>query len=55
MHDNVFNYLPLTFHIRNGTNDIQYKRFQMYYKKRAAYIVKQQKEDEKRRKEEENN
>lgn len=41
IHDNVFNYLPLTFHIKNGTNDIQYKRFQMYYNKRAAYIAKQ--------------
>jgi tubulin monoglycylase TTLL3/8 len=44
IHDNVFNYLPLTFHIKNGTNDIQYKRFQMYYNKRAAYIAKQEKE-----------
>ena len=41
VHDNVFNYLPLTFHIRHGTSDIQYKRFQQYYKRRAAYIAKQ--------------
>lgn len=44
--DNVFNYLPLTFHIKNGLKDPQYKRFTHYYKRRAAYIKKQENECE---------
>jgi len=36
----------LTFHIKKGTKDLQYKRFVMYYKKRQAFIKKQEKEIE---------
>lgn len=40
---NVFENLPLTFHIRNGLKCAQYKRFMHYYKKRATHIKKQEK------------
>lgn len=36
--------MPLTFHIKNGLKDPQYKRFVHYYKKRAAYIKQQEKD-----------
>jgi hypothetical protein len=42
----VFNYLPLTFHIKNGIKDVQYKRFVHYYKKRAAFIKRQEMQNE---------
>lgn len=34
----VFEYLPLTFHIKNGFNDPEYKKFVHYYDKRAKII-----------------
>lgn len=40
--DNVFNYLPLTFQIKDGIKDMQYKRFVHYYRRRANYIKKQE-------------
>lgn len=32
--DNVFNYLPITFHIEGGLQDPQFLAFQKYYKDR---------------------
>lgn len=29
--EDVFNTLPLTFHIKNGSNDAEYTRFEDYY------------------------
>jgi tubulin monoglycylase TTLL3/8 len=37
---NVFDYVPLTFHIRKGMKDPEYTRFVDYYKKRAKLIQK---------------
>lgn len=31
---NAFNKIPLTFHIKKGFKDLQYKRFIAYYKRR---------------------
>ncbi len=42
MGDNAFNYLPLTFHIKEGVKDPQYKRFVHYFKRRASHIKKQE-------------
>lgn len=39
---NVFNYIPLTFHIKTGIKDPQYKRFIHYFKRRANHIKKMQ-------------
>lgn len=38
---NVFTKIPLTFHIKKGFADLQYKRFVAYYKKRELVIKKQ--------------
>lgn len=43
--ENAFTRIPLTFHIKKGFKDLQYKRFLAYYKKRQAAIKKQQKQD----------
>ena len=37
---NVFDYVPLTFHIRKGMKDPEYNRFVDFYKKRAKLIQK---------------
>ena len=42
---NVFHKLPLTFHIKKGFKDIQYKRFVAYYKRRQANIKKAEKQE----------
>lgn len=39
--ENPFKRIPLTFHIKKGIQDLQYKRFVQYYKKRQAYMKKQ--------------
>lgn len=44
--DNVFNYVPLTFHIRKGMKDPEYNRFVEYYKRRAKTIIKESKEED---------
>lgn len=36
--EDVFNYLPLTFHIKNGLEDQSYFQFLKYYYKRAKEI-----------------
>lgn len=38
---NAFTKIPLTFHIKKGFQDLQYKRFIAYYKKRQALMKKQ--------------
>lgn len=43
---NLFKAIPLTFHIKKGTKDPQYKRLLAYYKKRQMHIKKQEKEME---------
>lgn len=40
----LFKTVPLTFHIKKGIKDPQYKRFLAYYKKRQTHIKKQEKE-----------
>ena len=40
---NVFDYLPLTFHIRKGIKDPEYTRFVEYYKRRAKVALKEAK------------
>lgn len=40
---NLFRVIPLTFHIKKGTKDPQYKRFIAYHKKRQAHVKKQEK------------
>jgi hypothetical protein len=44
--ENVFRKIPLTFHIKKGFKDIQYKRFVAYYKRRQLSIKKQEKDIE---------
>lgn len=44
--ENPFKRIPLTFHIKKGFKDSQYKRFLAYYKKRATYIRQQEKQME---------
>lgn len=39
---NLFQTIPLTFHIKTGFKDLQYKRFVAYYKKRQTYMKKQE-------------
>ncbi len=34
MRVNVFDYIPLTFHIQNGKKDPEYQKFLEYYNKR---------------------
>ncbi len=38
--ENVFNYLPLTFHIVRGVDDKEYKNFFKFYKNREREIQK---------------
>lgn len=38
--ENVFSYLPLTFHIKEGLEDPKYFEFLKYYHKRAKLINK---------------
>ncbi len=37
----VFNYLPVTFHISRGKDDPEYKNFIRYFNKREKEIAKQ--------------
>ena len=30
--DTVYDYVPLTFHIKNGVDDPEFKKFEKYYK-----------------------
>jgi hypothetical protein len=39
-HQEVFDYLPLTFHINNGMEDKIYFEFLRYYHKRAKEVAK---------------
>lgn len=41
---NLFQTIPLTFHIRQGIQDPQYKRFVAYHRKRQTAMKKQEKE-----------
>ena len=45
--DDVFNHVPITFHIQNGTQDKEYKNFLKYFHKRQKMIQTQEKEDDK--------
>lgn len=36
--ENVFDYLPLTFHIQNGLEDSEYLKFLNHYYERAKSI-----------------
>lgn len=42
----LFKVVPLTFHIKKGVKDVQYKRFLAYFQKRHSYIKQQQREME---------
>ena len=42
---NVFDIVPLTFHIKKGFKDPQYKRFVAYYKRRQLLMKKAEKEE----------
>jgi tubulin monoglycylase TTLL3/8 len=42
----LFKVIPLTFHIKKGMRDPQYKRFLVYHKKRHSIIRKQEKDKE---------
>jgi tubulin monoglycylase TTLL3/8 len=44
--ENPFLRIPLTFHIKKGFKDEQYKRFIAYYKKRQMAIKKLEKEEQ---------
>ena len=44
--ENVFEYLPLTFHIKKGFKDLEYKRFIAYYNTRKSVMRKEEKEEE---------
>ena len=45
INEDVFRYLPLTFHIKNGLEDEEYKRFLECYKQREKEIQEQETED----------
>ena len=36
--DNLYNYIPLTFHIRKGIKDPEYNKFVDFYKRRQRQI-----------------
>lgn len=40
VNEDPFDYIPLTFHIRNGFKDEEYKRFVTYYNRRNNKIKK---------------
>ena len=44
--ENVFDYVPLTFHIKKGMKDPEYKRFIAYYNRRKSIIKKEEKIEE---------
>lgn len=44
--ENIFEYLPLTFHIKKGMKDEEYKRFVNHYNRRKALIKKEEKVEE---------
>ncbi len=44
MKEDVFDYLPLTFHIKDGLEDKKYFEFLRYYHKRAKEIAKNSQE-----------
>ncbi len=46
MGDNVYHYIPLTFHIKKGMKDPEYTKFVDYYKRRQHMIDKDRKEHE---------
>ena len=45
--DDLFNYMPLTFHIRNGFKDTEYQRFVNYYERRAKAIKREEEAEKK--------
>ncbi len=44
--DNLYNYIPLTFHIRKGAKDPEYMKFVDYYKKRQRLIDQERRQEE---------
>jgi tubulin monoglycylase TTLL3/8 len=40
--DNLYNYIPLTFHIRKGIKDPEYNKFVDFYKRRQRQIEQDQ-------------
>jgi tubulin monoglycylase TTLL3/8 len=40
--DNLYNYIPLTFHIRRGMKDQEYTKFVDFYKRRQRLIEQDQ-------------
>jgi hypothetical protein len=44
--DNLYNYIPLTFHIRRGLKDPEYAKFVDYYKRRQRLIERDQHKEE---------
>jgi hypothetical protein len=50
LNKNVFDYLPLTFHIKKGVDDREYKQFVKYFKKRQKLAKRDEDEDDKHRK-----
>jgi len=51
MAQDVFAHLPFTFHIKNGIDDAEFKRFELYYQK-SEEEIKLRKNKKKERKEE---
>ena len=41
----MFDYIPLTFHIKKGIKDLEYKRFVKYYQQRNEAIRLEEEED----------
>jgi len=41
--EDPFNYLPLTFHIRNGTDDPEFTKFMEYYQQRESICQENEK------------
>jgi tubulin monoglycylase TTLL3/8 len=44
--ENVYQYIPLTFHIKKGTKDPEYAKFVDYYKRRQRSMENEHKEEE---------
>lgn len=44
--DNLYHYIPLTFHIRHALKDPEYAKFVDYYKRRQRLIDREQRHDD---------
>lgn len=44
--DNLYNYIPLTFHIKKGMKDPEYIKFVDFYKRRQRLIDQERRQEE---------